>query len=287
MVSEAIKAGISIIAAHTNLDSAKGGINDILAEALELRDVEVLEENTDHTMLRLVIHVFTEYEKKIELLVRETVGKGTSSGRGDGNAVSDSGVLHYARHGDSVWRSSDEQKGVVTRKIEVLLPPFRLSGLLEKIREGCPAEKFFYHVEPTIHTWRDAGLGRVGNLPEMVSLGELLEKIKKILGRRDLHVLGEKEAAIRRVAVLGGSGGSMVSLASKRGADLLITGDVGHHHALEAVNLGLCIIDGGHFATERAALRVFSEILQKKLKEQGWRVDVIFDSSQSNPMKDF
>ncbi len=58
---------------------------------------------------------------------------------------------------------------------------------------------------------------------------------------------------MRRVAVVPGSGRSFLGHA--RGADVLVTGDIGHHDARQAAEAGLAVIDPGHAATERPGLR--------------------------------
>jgi putative NIF3 family GTP cyclohydrolase 1 type 2 len=98
-------------------------------------------------------------------------------------------------------------------------------------------------------------------------------------------VLGPKEMEIRRIAVVGGSGGSMVSLASEMGADLLVTGDIKHHEAMMAESLEMALIDGGHFRTEKAALGVFIDRLRDNVKLNNW--DVILDDyeEEEEPMR--
>jgi dinuclear metal center YbgI/SA1388 family protein len=169
VISEALTNGISLIAAHTNLDVALGGINDILADLLDLTDLQFLQK--------------------------------TSKGG-------------------------------------------------------------------------DAGLGRIGTLPEPMTLGRFTELLKATLSADTVHVVGEADVMVNRVAVVGGSGGSMVPVASQMHADLLVTGDVTHHQALEARNLGLALIDAGHFRTERAALKAFAGRLMSALKERHWDAEV-------------
>ena len=179
VIAEALTSGICVIAAHTNLDMAKGGINDILADLLELETVEVLEEK-------------------------------------------------------------DEVEG--------------------------------------------AGLGRIGDLPAAISLSVFVEKVKRVFGAEQVKVVGREDEQIRRLAVVGGSGGSMISLASKKGADLLVTGDIGHHHALEAESLGIALIDAGHFHTEKTAFGAFAEHLRAMVTEWGWKVAIEVDEDENDPM---
>ncbi|HEV2744814.1 MAG TPA: Nif3-like dinuclear metal center hexameric protein, partial [Rubrobacter sp.] len=65
---------------------------------------------------------------------------------------------------------------------------------------------------------------------------------------------GKDQAKIRRVAVLGGSGGSFLREVAASGAEAYITGDLDYHDALLAESLGLAAIDAGHAATEMPSL---------------------------------
>ena len=88
------------------------------------------------------------------------------------------------------------------------------------------------------------------------------------------------------VAVVGGSGGGLVSLAFKKGADLLLTGDVSYHHALEAETLGMALIDGGHFHTEKIPFRIFAQHLNEAVAARGWAVTIAVDEDEKDPMGD-
>jgi GTP cyclohydrolase I len=128
------------------------------------------------------------------------------------------------------------------------------------------------------------GLGRIGYLPEPVRLRSLSILAKSIFGNDSIKIVGRKDRVIKRIAVVGGSGGNLVRKAWRQGADLLITGDVRHHEALEARSLGLALMDAGHFYTERAALKLFAESLERRFKEMGWRVGVEFYHNEKCPL---
>jgi putative NIF3 family GTP cyclohydrolase 1 type 2 len=101
-------------------------------------------------------------------------------------------------------------------------------------------------------------MGRVGDLPAPSTLRALAERIAVALPAPGARLSGSPQRAIRRVAVLGGSGTSAVPDAIAAGADVLVTGDVRHHAALDALALGLALIDAGHHATESAAMPAFA-----------------------------
>jgi dinuclear metal center YbgI/SA1388 family protein len=132
---------------------------------------------------------------------------------------------------------------------------------------------------------RNVGLGRIGTIPEPTTLSDMLDTVKSGLGAEGVRVVGSKDLKIRRVAIVGGSGGGMVATASEKGADLLITGDVGHHDALEAESRGLALIDAGHFYTEKKAVALFSNRLKGLVEERGWRVEVVIHRDEKNPLQ--
>ena len=179
ILARAAREHISVVTAHTNLDMARGGINDILADLMGLQNVEVLQ----------------------------------------------------------------------------------------------PHPK-----EPGV------GLGRVGDLAEATDLITLANTVKTMLGAEHIRLVGQKTECVRRIAVVGGSGGSLISSAAKSGADVLITGDVGHHAALEARTLGIALIDGGHFHSEKTAFNIFCENLEDFFKKEGWDVGVETDHIQGDPI---
>ena len=74
--------------------------------------------------------------------------------------------------------------------------------------------------------------------------------MKKALGLPNVKVFGDLNQIVRRAAVSPGSGKSVISCALKKGADVLITGDIDHHEGIDAVSQGMMIIDAGHYGTE-------------------------------------
>jgi dinuclear metal center YbgI/SA1388 family protein len=134
-------------------------------------------------------------------------------------------------------------------------------------------------------TGHEVGLGRIGNVKESMSLSAMIELVQSVLGTKGIRFVGSKNLKIRRVALVGGSGGGMVPTASERGADLLITGDFSHHDAMEAHARGLAVIDGGHFYTEKAALALYASRFKGLLEERGWEVDVAIYKDERNPIQ--
>ena len=107
----------------------------------------------------------------------------------------------------------------------------------------------------------DEGVGRVGTLKEPVTLEAFAKRAETILHAR-VAFSGAPERMISRMAVMGGSGGSSVTLAAAQGADLLLTGELKHSDALDAQMLGLSLIVAGHYETEVVVLEPLMKRLQ-------------------------
>ena len=101
---------------------------------------------------------------------------------------------------------------------------------------------------------------RVGELAEPMMLDDFARLVEKKLGATAL-VAGENRP-VRKVAVLGGSGGSDCAFAVEYGADCYVTGECKHSQAIEAGVMGLAVIAAGHFETENPVLIPLIEYLQ-------------------------
>lgn len=157
MIKLLIKNDIALFAAHTNMDTASGGINDRLAKMFGLTDIKILDVHTDDTK---------------------------------------------------------------------------------------------------------AGLGRYGKLQKAVKFKDFAEKCKTILQTSFLRISGNFEREITMVAVASGSCSEIIPLAYEKGADVIITGDMKYHNMIDMTELGICIIDAGHYPTEICVMDIFSDILK-------------------------
>ena len=169
LLQKLLKNDIAVIAVHTNLDSAPGGVNDVLAESIGLVDVE---------------------------------------GFGEEHEVS----------------------GVV------------------------------------------GTLGRMGHLPESLSAHDFAMRVRDALPTEHVRLVEAGIKKVRKVALCSGAGAEFIHLAALQGADAYLTGDVKYHEAQQAVELGIHLVDAGHFGTEFPIAKVLCERLSESFSEQGVRV---------------
>lgn len=125
-------------------------------------------------------------------------------------------------------------------------------------------------VEETDHPEFQAqkkGIGFFSTLKEPVTLAAYAQTVKDVFGLEAVMIYGNPEQKIQKIAMVPGSGRSMIRNAVRKGADVLITGDFGHHEGLDAVDMGLCVIDAGHYGLEQVFIRDMEQFLKEKLDE--------------------
>ena len=106
------------------------------------------------------------------------------------------------------------------------------------------------------------GFGRVGMLPQEMTLRECGCFVKEMFKVPDVRIYGDPGRKVSRAAICTGSGKSMIRDALAKQAEVYITGDIDHHTGLDAVADGLCIVDAGHFGTEY----MFMQDMETELK---------------------
>ncbi|MBR4850995.1 MAG: Nif3-like dinuclear metal center hexameric protein [Tidjanibacter sp.] len=107
------------------------------------------------------------------------------------------------------------------------------------------------------------GIGVVGNLSQAVPTEEFLGHIKDVLGVEALRHSTVRVESVQRVAICSGSGGSLVEVAEKSGADVYISADFKYHDFVDADRMVL--VDVGHFESEICAIEILFDILSKKI----------------------
>ena len=112
---------------------------------------------------------------------------------------------------------------------------------------------------------REEGIGRIGRLEREMSLEECCVYVKHKLNLGSIKVFGDMNRRVRTLAVSPGSGKSAIKPAIQKGADVLVTGDIGHHDGIDAVEQGLAVIDAGHYGTEYIFIDDMKRFFAQKL----------------------
>ena len=115
-----------------------------------------------------------------------------------------------------------------------------------------PLGRFGRYQGTEIGWWGEAGIARE----------ELCERLRGLLG--PVRMLAHGRDRAERVGIVTGSGGSLIEEAAQLGLDTLVTGEGAHHVAIDAAELGVNVLYGGHYATETFGIRALGEHLRDR-----------------------
>ncbi len=257
------RAGVSVFVAHTNLDAAHAhSTSDALARAIGLfADVNPLVPPAQPPTLKLVTYVPPTSADTVFAALAEAgagcigqyshcsyrvTGHGTFlPGPGTHPAVGEVGRLE----------TTDETR------LETIVPPGALERVLSALHSAHPYEEPAYDVFPLHTSASPARFARRGTLREPMSMGDLCRAAASALGAERVGLVGDPTRRVTCVAVCAGSGGSLVDPMASMGFEAMITGELGHHDALSALDHELSVIMMGHHTTERPILDVARERL--------------------------
>lgn len=133
----------------------------------------------------------------------------------------------------------------------------------------------FSILEETAYESRIMGIGRIAELEKETTLLMYAENVKTLLGTGHVSFAGDPNRKIKKVALINGSGSKYINSARFAGADVLVTGDMQYHGVLDALEMGLCVIDAGHYATEKIMIKHIAEYLRNKFQELKLDADVV------------
>jgi dinuclear metal center YbgI/SA1388 family protein len=285
LIAAALAAGIRIYAAHTNLDIADGGVNDILAAQLGLTRVKVLQVTGHENLEKIVVFVPDGYENP----VRDAMAEAGAGWIGNYShcffQAAGTGMFKPLEGSSPFLGEQGRLERVNEFKLETIIPSSLRSRVIKAMIKAHPYEDVAYDTYPLCNQGKPYGLGRIGEISSPCSLEQFCEFIKEKLKLEEVHVTGDLSRVIKKVAVCGGSGGDLVHEASFSGADVLVTGDLKYHNALDARTLDLAVIDAGHAATERVIVPALCAYLRQKIHESGFKCVVIHSAIETDPWK--
>jgi dinuclear metal center YbgI/SA1388 family protein len=269
IIQTALKHRLAIYSAHTNLDSAMDGLNDILASRIGLNDLEVLGNAKKTENYKLVFYIPSAYEQAVmrslfETNAGEIENYTCCSFRNKGEGTYKAGPLSKPFSGEigEISRTGEVRIETVVRKDDV-------TSVVDHVKKNHPYETMAYDIYPLLSYDGKQGLGRIGTLDKSMDLRSFALSIKTKLGLSHLKVAGNSDLTIKKVAVCSGSGSSLIKQFVASGAQVYVSGDLGYHDARTAEALNLGIIDIGHFASEHLIVDALVQRLKRILSEAG------------------
>jgi len=134
-----------------------------------------------------------------------------------------------------------------------------------------------------VQTPDHARCARIGALANPVGLHSLAVHLGRLFEASSVRVIARDDRVVERVFCASGSGMGYLGEALRLGADVMVTGDVRYHAAIEALQLGMAVIDCGHFPLEKAAPQIMARAFSKALHELDARVECIVYDEEQDP----
>lgn len=150
-------------------------------------------------------------------------------------------------------------------------------GINQQLAEGLGLRRIL----PLMPQTEGNGSGRFGVVEGEIRLRNLVDRLKRFLSIEHLHIVGELERNVRRIAVACGAAGEFLKAARDHGCDALVVGEARFHTCLEAEASGIALLLPGHFASERFAM----EHLAKAIARQFPPVEVWASRTERDPIQ--
>lgn len=275
----AVSSRVAVAACHTNADVAQPGVSDALADALGVEVTGVLHATSAAEQLKLVTFVPPEATVKVIDAVANSGGGVIGEYHHCSFRVRGTGTFFPSERAHPAVGERGRLNEVDEDRVEMIVPRQYLEPVIEALLNAHPYEEPAYDVYP-LASPGGLGLGRIGELAQPLSGRELARRCQDRLGSQ-VRLAGDPGKQIRRLALCGGSGASLIPDALRDGVDAFVTGDLKHHQALDAASAGLVVIDAGHHGTEWPFIR----ILAAQLSEAGTHLggDVMVSDTKTDP----
>jgi dinuclear metal center YbgI/SA1388 family protein len=270
VVHELVRRNLSVISIHTAYDTVVGGMNDQLAHILDLQDAKPLGDYVEAPsgpLYKLVTFVPADAVNRVADAIfaagAGAVGRYSHCGfqtPGTGSFL----PLEGSR--PAVGRKGKLEK-VSEIRLESIVPTDRVPAVLAALRKAHPYETPAFDLLRHHDLESRWGLGRMGTLPEPLSLDRVIAKVKRATGARTVGIVGPAKRQVRTAAVCAGACGKLLNQVIAAGCDLYLTGELKHHQAIAAQEAGLTCLCLSHTVSERFALKKLARSLQKQLPD--------------------
>ncbi|WP_115686115.1 Nif3-like dinuclear metal center hexameric protein [Corynebacterium senegalense] len=251
-----IRNGCALFAAHTNADSARPGVSDKLAELVGIMPGRPIRPVPLGGMDKWGVHIPPADVDHVMALLYE-------AGAGAIGNYEECSFAWEGTGGFTPVEGADPAEGTVGEhfsgpevRVEFVAPTRLRRTLIDALRAAHPYEEPAFDViavEDTSDLSRATGLGRIGELPEPMTLREFTQQVADALPETTwgVRAAGDPERVVRRVAVSSGSGDGFLSDVAKLGVDVYVTSDLRHHPVDEHLAAGgPAVIDTAHWASE-------------------------------------
>ena len=264
MLLKLMRHGIGVYSSHTAYDNSATGINQQLAELLELTDIAPLRPRPAGDQFKLVTFI---PEGQLDQVRRAVWDAGAG-------VIGNYRECSFNLRGIGTFFGSDDTNPTVGQsgrleqieevRVEFVCPAARLDRAMEELRNAHPYEEPAIDVTPLKSFPDGSGAGRFGNLPHPLPLADLNRLVRDRLNQPHIQFVGDPTSRVETVGIACGAAAEFLRDAHRAGCQVLLTGEARFHACLEARDLHMAMILPGHYATERPAMETLATRLADK-----------------------
>jgi dinuclear metal center YbgI/SA1388 family protein len=287
VVHDLIRGGCALQVAHTNADSADPGVSDALAAALGLTDLRPLAAQPDEPSDKLVTFVpHADVGRVLDALAAAGAGRIGAYERCAWTAPG-TGTFRPTEGASPTIGSVGAVEEVPESRLELVVPRRLRRRVVEALRVSHPYEEPAFDVYELAVGDSAYGIGRVGRLAAVEPLTDFVRRVAAALPvtAAGVRAAGDPATRVRRVAVCGGAGDSLLDAVRVEGVDAYVTADLRHHPTSEARAHpgGPALVDVAHWASEWPWLADAARRLTDRLARQGATVVTRVSETPTDP----
>ncbi len=281
MLIKAIQHGIAVYAIHTNLDNVIWGVNGEISERIGLQNVKVLSP-LQHTHQKLVVYVPKEHEEKLKSALFDA-GGGSIGNYSECSFNSEGiGTFKPLEGANPFIGSLGKRENTAEIKIELIFPIHLKFQILSAMHASHPYETVAYDIMPLANEFNEIGAGAYGDLPYPMEANDFLRFLKDTFHTGVIRHNNGPKRKIKRIAICGGSGKSLINNALQINADSYVTADLGYHDFFIPAD-NMLLADIGHFESEQYTSDLLARMLNKKFPTFA----VLKSARKTNPVNYF
>ncbi len=285
MIKELLKNDISVYCLHTNLDYSPQGTCDTLAKALNLSELKPLDFVCNLSYRKLVTFVPSEAVEKVSRAL-------FAAGAGH---IGEYSECSFQSSGTGTFKGSEDSHPVIGKagqkesvdeiRLEMIVPTACLSAVIKALYQAHPYEEPAYDVYSLENPSLGASRGVYGKLPALMSLADWAKQISLLLDTEGVRFVGKPDTVVKKAAVVTGSGMDFANSAFARGCDVLLTGDIKYHQAMDWDLRKLALVDAGHYSTEAWFMPHLANRLKSWIVSQNAGINVCTSQVRYDPFQ--
>lgn len=277
-VITALRQGVAIFAAHTNLDNIYTGVNRKIAEKLGLKNLRVLVPKKD-TLSKLVTFIPTDHVEAVMNALHDAGAGQVGDYKNCSFQVNGVGTYMPTGSANPFIGHSGKQETVNEIRAEVIFPSHLEVNIIQALKGTHPYEEVAYYVQRIENENQEVGSGLVGDLEIPMEPIEFLRRLKKQMRIEVVRHTAPVVGMVKRVAVCGGAGSFLLGNAIQSGSQVFVSADFKYHEFFDADGK-IMIADVGHYESEQFTKELFGEVLTKKFTTFA----VNFSKTVTNPI---